>query len=117
MLRGPTHSVFVNAKLPDSALSGLDGLSVSFFGDNCSVLDCSETALPSVLAAIKAQNVACGVHVTKLERQPVPNQGIGRIKTLEKATSLEQIVEQVKKHVGSSTLRLAVPSNVDQGER
>lgn len=55
------------------------------------------------------------IKVFRLEKHSILGQGMGRLKTLDKALTLREIVQVVKKHTGVEHLRVCVAMGKDLG--
>lgn len=78
-------------------------------------VDCGENALPEVIAALEkpAGMSSSMIKVFRLEKHSILGQGMGRLKTLDKALTLREIVQVVKKHTGVEHLRVCVAMGKD----
>eukprot|EP01089_Gocevia_fonbrunei_P007442 TRINITY_DN1857_c0_g2_i2.p1 TRINITY_DN1857_c0_g2~~TRINITY_DN1857_c0_g2_i2.p1 ORF type:complete len:399 (-),score=83.67 TRINITY_DN1857_c0_g2_i2:3-1199(-) len=63
--------------------------------------------LPDLLADFKIQNITA-FEISNLQTVPIPGLGQGRILTLNEATSIQTIVERLKKHLNIKYMRVAL---------
>eukprot|EP00095_Tigriopus_kingsejongensis_P009927 maker-scaffold471_size162517-snap-gene-0.24 protein:Tk09927 transcript:maker-scaffold471_size162517-snap-gene-0.24-mRNA-1 annotation:"nif3-like protein 1-like" len=85
--------------------------------DSSLTIDCSEHSLTEVVSILRSSNCiqSSEVKVMKLEKHPVPGHGLGRLKTLEPALTLREIVGTVKKYTGVEHLRISLAVGKDLG--
>lgn len=109
-VRGSTTDLVSNlATIPDIKINFSDA-------DSTVTVDCAHAELSAVIQGLTSGGIG-DVRVIKLEKQPLPRQGEGRIKTLETPMLLKEVVEGVKKHVGVKGLRLATARGACMGMR